>query len=317
MFDRSTFAQAFSAPGIDPRQWISYGVVTRDHETSDVVTYDDEIGAPIVTVLLQPSEVFVACRVAQSVAGNGEAEWFPFVEGDEVVVAIPAGNEKSGCIILGRLNNQLDAFPSSVAGSGSQLNNFAFKRMRAPFIMETSETLLFRSAKTEAFLSLSALGAWTMSNEKGFVAVANDFITMQTADNEQLVQINLNSKLVAIESGPALLHLKSSGASQFFVPGTLQIGTSGTAPTAFHGVTAESVAVAMQALMQAIGSVFPSMIIGSALAASAIPIMQAALLLTSTLPVTPLTPAIQANLTIPPDTSGVLPRFGVAGLLLS
>lgn len=316
-FDLSTYSKAFSRPGIDPRQWVSFGVVTKETANAQIVTFDKTIGMPLVSVLLQPSEVFVACQVANHVAGNGEGEWFPFVDGDQVIVAVPGGDEKSGCVILGRLNSQLDEWPSQVAGSDSTKNNFAFKRLRTPYVLETAETLLFRSAKTEAFLSLNKIGEWTLSNTEGYISVASDFITMQSADTELVCQLNLRTKIVALEAGGTLLHLKADEDTQLLTPNRVLIGTSGSFPTAFHGVTAESVAVFLQSFAQTIGLLFPSMLFGGALAAAAIPLINAALTQAIALPITPLLPGMTAALSAPPDNTGIQPHFGVAGLLIS
>ena len=321
MFDHASLRNAFAGPGMDTRQWISYGVVTRATEDSDVLTFDPEVGSPLVTVLLQPSENFVACRIAGSVAGNGEGEWHPWVEGDEVIVAIPGGNEKGGCIILGRLNNSLDVWPVQVAGSDSTSNTFAFHRRRTPYIFETSETMMFRSAKTEAYFSLSQAGEWTLANTEGYIAVANDFITMQSSDSSLLVQLNLTDKLVAVESGGSLLHLKSTGASQFYTKGALQIGTSGSSPAGFHATTTEAVVSLIDALLFAFGVVFvaPTPLTGAAIAAAKLGLVNAALASysLSAAAYSGYKPAVLLNLQVPPDQTGNIPNIGAAGLTIS
>ncbi len=314
-FDGASMGRAFAAPGMDPRQWISYGTVDEDTDDAPSVNFDEELG-PMINVTLQPSGAPVVCRVAASIAGDGEAEYYPFIAGDEVVVAIPAGDEKSGCVILGRHNNALDVWPQQVAGQDATENKFGFRRMRAPFILETASSYLIRSAVTQAFMSLNAKGEWTMANSAAFMSVASDFVTMQSIDNDLLVQINLRDRIVALEAGGSLFHLKADGDSQLFTPGRLMIGTAGNVPTVFHGVTAESVVVLLQAVLQTIAVLQPGVLTGAALGGAAIAIMNAAIAQGAVLPATLYTAAMTAALSVPPDPLGVNPGYGVAGLLI-
>src|SRR5690606_24717279 len=129
----------------------------------DIVVFDEEEGEPLVRVLLEPTKVPVTCRVGSMCAGNGEGEWSPFVEGDEVMVLIPEGDERSGCVIICRLNNSIDRFPmDSVAGQDPTTNSFAFQRRRTPFIQEFAGPLFLRTALSEAFISIDSAGAVTI-----------------------------------------------------------------------------------------------------------------------------------------------------------
>src|SRR5271154_424606 len=149
-------------PGADTRQWASYGLVKVSTPGANSVLFNDEQGNPrpypVVLVTLQPSGIDVPCRIASQTAGEGTGEWHPFVDGDEVLVAIPQGNERSGCAIIGRFSNGRDAFPTSVAGSDPTQNNVAFKRVQEPYILESGTAILFRTANTEAFFSLASNG---------------------------------------------------------------------------------------------------------------------------------------------------------------
>lgn len=134
--DSATAAAAYARPGQDTRSWVSFGLV-HHQDPKQIVTFDEEYGCPLVCVTLQPSGSNVHCRVSSMVAGNGEGEWHPFVEGDEVLVVLPEGHESAGPVIIGRLNNSLDKFPmDSVAGQDPTTNVFAFRRRRTPFIEE-------------------------------------------------------------------------------------------------------------------------------------------------------------------------------------
>lgn len=180
-FDATSMAEAFAKPGMDPRQWISYGTVddrTTDEETGeavDPVTLDSDFG-PLIAVTLQPSMLKVHCRIAIPSTGScgaGESEYSPFVSGDEVLVAIPEGDEMALPAIIGRLNNGIDTFPENVGGQkltddgGNFTNRFAFQRRRTPFVQEWASTWMQRIASHGAFILISESGAWTLRDGAG------------------------------------------------------------------------------------------------------------------------------------------------------
>lgn len=316
-FDHRTAGQAIGYPGIDPRQWVSNGTVVKETDDTLAVDYEGTDMGPLVNVVLHPSGAEVACRVAGHVAGANEGEWFPFVQGDEVIVVTPGGDEKGGCIIIGRLYNGVDKFPTSVAGVDTKKNNMAFRRMRTPFIFETQSTYMVRSATTKAFFALGKLGDWVLSSGDGhYVAVNADFITMQSNDNKFIIQMDMTGKAITLNADGAVMQLKAGGTdSVLLVPGRMLIGTSGGSPVG-HAVTLEQVVVLLQGLLQTIGSLLPGPVIGATLAGTAIAMLSGAIAQAATLPVTPFLPAITAALTIPPDPLGIKPGAGVAGLLL-
>ncbi len=56
-----------------------------------------------------------------------------------MILAIPEGNERAGCVILGRLCNGIDKFPmKSIAGQDPTTNTFAFSRRRTPKVEEVN-----------------------------------------------------------------------------------------------------------------------------------------------------------------------------------
>ena len=121
----ATHAQAYAAPGMDTRQWVSFGTVNLETPNQKSVAFTKEYG-PLVNVTLRPSAIPVVCRVSHEVAGAGEGEWFPFVGGNEVMVAIPEGDESAGCVIFGRLNQNRPVAP---AGGGAGLHQ---EQLRVP-----------------------------------------------------------------------------------------------------------------------------------------------------------------------------------------
>jgi hypothetical protein len=263
--DSATAAAGMARPGIDPRQWISYGLV---HATDpkDVVSFDEEYGQPLVCVTLQPSGHAVHCRVATTIAGNGEGEYHPFVKGDEVLVAIPAGVEAAGPVIIGRLNNALDRFPmDSVAGQDPTTNTFGFRRRRTPFVEELSGPIMFRSAPSGAFLSIDLNGVVTLRDgEKNAFQVSADVFGYVSADGQAILQLSLTGKQFIMQMGKAYMQLSdnSSQPNVILAPGTFVLGSSGNTP-AEHVATAESVVGLFKAFLTLYGT--PLGIVGPAL----------------------------------------------------
>lgn len=236
--DLTALAESMAGPGRDTRQWLSFGLVT-----SEPIDFDVDHG-PLIPVNLVPSEVEVQCRVAMQVAGNGEGEYYPFVEGDEVIVAVPGGNERGGCVILGRLPNQRTPFPQeSVAGQNPADNSFGFRRTKAPFITEAAGPITMRQAESGAFLSLDQAGTVTLTNgEKSALQLSADALTLQSGDGNALLQLDLSGGRATLQMGAAVLTLASSTAtpatSSLVTPSVLQLAAAG-APPAEHVMTTE------------------------------------------------------------------------------
>jgi hypothetical protein len=237
--DIATLAEAFAKPGMDPRQWCSYATVDRETPDQKSVQFTDEYG-PLVSCTLHPSGIPVVCRVAHEVAGNGEGEWTPFVAGDEVIVLIPEGDESAGCVIVGRLNQEIDAWPKTVAGQDATANNFGFRRMRFPYVIETAASYLIRHATTGAFLGINGEGVVTIANaDNAFLALTASLLGLQNGDADVLMQIDVGAKQVVLEAVGTKLSLDGA-ASTFISSGTLNVGTSGLQGSG-HAITLEQV----------------------------------------------------------------------------
>jgi hypothetical protein len=219
-------------------------------EDEEPVIFDEEEGQPFVQVVLEPSKVPALCRVSSTCAGNGEGEWNPFLAGDEVVVLIPEGREDSGCVIVGRLNNQLDKFPmESVAGQDPTTNAFAMRRRRTPFVEEVAGPILFRSALNEGFISLDEGGVFTVRGTDGVsMQMGPDAFQFQGPQSpvespEYILQMDMQGEHFLVQIKDAILSLGSSTSdpeqNTLTVPGPLTIGTLAN-PTAEHVVTTEA-----------------------------------------------------------------------------
>jgi len=245
-------ANAMKGPGNDTRQWVSFGLV-------DEVPVDFDVDhGPLISVILKPSEVEVVCRVAMQVGGNGEGEYYPFVEGDEVIVLVPGGNERGGCVIVGRLPNQRTPFPQgSVAGQDPATNAFGFLRTKAPFICEADEPILQRQAKSGAFISLDEAGTATIANgDKSALQLSSDALTIQSGDGNSIVQLDITGGRATVQSGSAVLTLASATAvpatSSIVTPNVLQFSTAG-APPAEHVITTEAVVNLVSGILNTLG----------------------------------------------------------------
>ncbi len=341
--DWSTLAGALATPGIDPRQWVSMGVVTADQ--GQVVQFREDLGQPLVLVTLQPSLVPVYCRVSSFAAGNGEAEWHPFVEGDEVIVAIPEGFEDAGCVIFGRLNNALDSFPmDSIAGQDPTTNTFGFKRRRTPFVEEYAGPVLIRSALSSALITIDETGNITLKDsQNAALQLSADVIGFQgpssdTQAPEFLLQLDLTHRHFSLQVGDLALTLSASDASPEInllqIPGPFSLSTIAN-PALEHVTTTEAVANVLEKLFAelaevilAAGSVTPltgaslAAIITAWLAAPTFPACWATAASTPIGSISPTLPEIIAGLFAAPSqkpsigASQLAPGIGCPGFLV-
>lgn len=322
-FDAALFREALKGPGMDTRTWVSWGNVAEDSPDQHSVRFVDDEGdpfgeGPLVTVVLRPSGVTVVCRVATACAGLGESEWHPFVQGDDVLVVIPQGNTHAGCAIIGRGNNEIDAFPSVVAGQDVTGNTVGFKRLRSPFIVETASSYLIRSAVTGAQFGIDQTGQVIFNDGDGSrFFMGADAVGVSTADGSTSVQALVGDKQIAMTAGDVTSLLLDANASQFTSPGTLSIGTSG-AQTLQHAVTLEQVVNMLHNLLLSLAVVHPGPLIGAAIAPTAPAIINGMLPLASIAPITPFQAAILLALTNPlpnADLTGQFPGVGRPGFL--
>jgi hypothetical protein len=317
--DSTSMAHLFSHPGADTRQWLSYGLVCQAVAGGDQsVRFTDDTGATLpqgvlVDVTLQPSGITVPCRVGAQSAGNGEGEFNPFGPGDEVLVAVPEGNERAGCVILCRLNNQFDTFPSTVAGADPTQNNISFIRRLVPLIIESGQSVMIRSAASGAQLTIGMNSTGLMGGVILSDGATNNLllsptsITLQEATGVALIQID-----------PVKLTTSIAGNALYFV-------TPLTPKVPGHAITLEEVCVVIEGFMTAWGltlaAAVPTLGIGALIAATVTPLtlpglMSGGLTLASKLALTAEAATIKGILAVAPDPSGAIPGIGKASILL-
>lgn len=343
MFDHISFAQAFKSP---KQNWFSYGIVASETEqapSAQLKSLDDSAlpYGPMVSVVLQPSGVAVNCRVSSQVAGDGEADYYPFVAGDEVLVALPEGHERAGATIIGRMNQSLDAWPSVVAGQDATKNTMGFRRMRAPYVLETASSYLIRSALTGSQIGIDAQGQLIMNDgDQGTMVIGAEAIGFASGDGTAFMHVLPPTKEVFLGADTATL-LLSASESKFISQGKISFATAGGVANQ-TGVTAEQVVAFVIDVITALasaGAFNPAMlptpigppanpavigaIVSAALAALQTPVPAAAVpggifaayptifgptgLLATTLGTNPLAGA---------DVSGFVPGFGKPGFRL-
>ncbi len=244
-FDAASMAAAFARPGIDPRQWCSMATIDADTDSARSVQFTDDDGntnpyGPLISVTLQPSGISMVCRVAGAVAGEGEADWYPFIGGDEVVVLILEGDERAGGVIVGRLNQEIDKWPLVVGGQDATKNVFGFRRMKTPFIVETAASYLIRSALTGSQIGIDATGKVIINDgDQGNIVIGPDAIGMTSGDGETFMQLFPADKQVFLGGGAASLMIDET-ETKFLSTGSISFGTAG-GPAMGSGVTAEQV----------------------------------------------------------------------------
>jgi hypothetical protein len=328
--DSSTVADLHSFPGADTRQWISTGIVCPDVPNgAHAVTFNDASGTPhpqgvLVNVTLQPSGITVPCRVGAHAAGPGEGEYSPFGPGDEVVVAVPEGNERAGCIILCRLSNSYDTFPTTVGGSDITQNNVSFRRIQTPYILETSQGYMVRSATTHASFAIDPLGKVFLNDgSTNALIMTPDMISLQEATGAAAFKIDPSKLQVAMAATSATQFVLDKSQSSLLTKGTFTILTSG-ANVAGHGITVEQACALIEGFMTAWGLTLavavPTLGIGALIAATVTPLtlpllMAGGIEKGAVLPLTVETGALASALANPPDPSGTIPGVGRVGLL--
>lgn len=242
----------------DTRQWISIGSVCPEQDGTHSVEFDDDLG-PIVDVKLHPSAAHVRCRVGSWCSGNGEGSYFPFVEGDEVLVSIPQGDERSGPVVVCRLNNQLDRFPKTIGGQDVTQNTVAFQRTRCPFVLESADAIMLTSAVTHSFFLLEKAGNVTCADGfKSFLHLGADYVGLSCADEggnvAGLLQFDRQDKLFTIElTDSGKLMILANGNATWTQAGTISLASSGMVPCE-HAVSIETVLCLLSEVLRALAA---------------------------------------------------------------
>lgn len=331
MFDAATSRSLFADPDA-ARQWFSWGTVTANPSGDQKsVRFDDEDGSPHplgaqVDVKLHPSGIELPCRVASQCAGNGESEWHPLGPNDEVFVAIPGGNERSGGVIVGRGNQTYDVFPRQVAGMDATQNNFAFKRLRVGYVVESATSVGLSVATTGSQLLLDPNGnCWFKDGNGNLLAMTADALTLGAADTAGDIQVGLQADpakkvLTLIADSSALILGKVDSSIQ--TSGLLRLSTAGNAALN-HATSIEAVANILVAelivLAAALTALGPAPLTGPSLAAVLTTLATAGfpgvISAAAALPLSPLNAAaIQAGLAIP--SAPGKPGLGAPGLMI-
>lgn len=108
--DMGRLSNAVSRPGIDPRVWVSYAVLT---SAPYLETVDGEQDI-VVDIQLMPTGEEETARVGAIYAGNGFGLYAPLYEGDEVLICAPSGDPDEGMVVMQRLWSPAAVPPQTV-----------------------------------------------------------------------------------------------------------------------------------------------------------------------------------------------------------
>lgn len=108
--DMARFSNAVSRPGIDPRIWVSYAVLTSEPYIETVDGRQDVV----VDLVLMPSLQEETARVGSIYAGNGFGFYAPMHKDDEVLVVAPSGDPDAGLVVMQRMWSPADPPPPEI-----------------------------------------------------------------------------------------------------------------------------------------------------------------------------------------------------------
>lgn len=327
MLSARALADVVSGPGVDTRLLIEEGTVA---DGENAVSWEfAKLYGPLVKVNLQPSKRTVFCRLLQMSAGKGEGEFSTWVAGDHVLVLVPGGDLMAGPVIIGRLSNEIDEFPSTnVAGVDPSGNTFAFKRQRTAFTHEIAGTYMLREATSGAFLTLdSTSGAITLKDgSNAALQMSADMFGYQSGDAKFLLQVDTSGKRFMLQIDDAMFRLSGSKAnprtSTLVSPGSFSVSAAAQ-PAAEHVLTTEGMLNFLSYFFKQLGTANPGPILGAVLAGAADGIIAATAPLAAVGPLNPLiATAIQAAFAATtqkppgvPNQGQVFPGIGCVGFL--
>jgi hypothetical protein len=312
-YDYASQREAAAGPGSDTRQWISNGVVNADTSTQKSVDFSGAAG-PLVSVRLHPSDIDVRCRVASFVAGTGQGEWHPFVGGDEVLVAFPLGHERGGAVIIGRLNNGVDTFPTNVANQDVTQNSTTTRISIPNFAWSVSNGWLLRSSVTSAQLALDVKGGWMInSGDLHFLNLSTQGVALSLVGMTSFLSIDASTGRLVLSAG------SGSGPGKSIVTldpgGNLYASTQGSPPVG-HVATVEGMIATIASILTAFGLVIIPTPVSPAQTLAAV---EAGIAASGVTPpyAGPIAAAVLAKLGIPRDITGqISPGLGSPGFFV-
>lgn len=314
------FGEAMKRPGMDTRMWITPGTVMVGTDDKHPVRFKDDADDPLphgvlVDVKLHPSGLEVPCRVLMKTSGAGAGEYHPFVDGDEVLVAVPSGDERAGCVILGKMSNALDVFPTTVAGMDVTANTVAFHRCVEPYLLESATAIVMRQATVGAALSIDPTGQVFLSSGDGaMLAMAHDACSFQLKDLTAGFQLDPAKNQATVLAGGSALVVDDQ-VSEFQSAGFLKVSTGGNG-AAEHVTTAEALVNFVQAIGAVVTATGGAPLTGTTLGAILVGGLPAIIATASTLSLNPAAAAALVTAFTKPKTPGT-PGLGCPGFLAS
>ncbi len=202
--DVGRLSNAVSRPGIDPRVWVTYGVLTSEPY---IETVDGEQDI-IVDVMLLPTMQDETARVGAMYAGNGYGFYCPLHEGDEVLVVAPSGDPDEGLVISQRLFSPAAVPPTEVVTNPEDV------------------TLVVQEGKSLR-LSVKGAGNVVIAADQGQVKLGDESATQAVARVDDQIQFTLTPAdilTMVMVSDPATGAVTATNSVT--VTGTIKTGAS-------------------------------------------------------------------------------------------
>ena len=207
ILDVGRLAEAVSMPGIDPRTWLSFAIVT-------AVGHDAEGFFADVTMV--PGMVKIPCRVGQSYAGPSFGSSSPVDINDEVVVVIPDGNPANGGVVIACLYSKSDPPPQDALNNPSDLVTVVKPGQNLRIGVSSGGKCFFgQTNATDA----AVVGTTYRSNEDTFFSAVSSFASavstyvaaiQSTADPVGISSGKMEAACAALQSAVSTFQSKSS-----------------------------------------------------------------------------------------------------------
>lgn len=192
--DAGRLSSLVSRPGIDPRVWLSLGVV-------------EEIGfnaaeGTFVDLRMQPSGEVETAYLGSTYAGNQFGDHCPVEVGDTVMVAIPSGDPGMGPVIVCRWCNSGDP-PHPEVGAAEKTSRVVRAKPGERVVLRTSAAgMVSIVAEGPADVELTSLGGMVQLGNAAPGAPAVDFVALSALVLAQLtaLQTQINAFITIYDS---------------------------------------------------------------------------------------------------------------------
>lgn len=229
-FDMGRFAAMSKRPGVDPRIWLTWAVVTE-------LGYDSDQGI-FADVTFQPTGEQETVILGGPYAGDGFGFYLPVEVGDVVLIAVPNGDSNAGPYVVGRAWRGADK-PSSDFKAEQPVDGSDVPSSNSVLRMRSGKKFLIRTSGDGGDLDFKVEGGGSFALEN----VGAGVMSLKTGTGDMTLVTGL----------PGVLKLQD--ASQAYVRGDNYADALGTFLDA-----AKIVMTAVGAFATAVGAALPPVI---------------------------------------------------------